>query len=82
METIKVKITQSFAWYKKGEVHEVNNYVCFNWGKGGPHFEESKELFGIYCKHCEILPLDEQTREYTMEQLFEKIGHEFKIIGA
>lgn len=85
IERIKVKITKTAYWYKEGDVHEVGNYVRFDWGsedREAPFFEKGSGTYGIDCRHCEILPLDYEIPEYTMEQLFDKVGHKFKISGS
>lgn len=79
-ERIKVRITESANWYKKDEIHEVGNYVSFTFHTETPHFEKKDGMYGIDCKHCEIL--NNEVPEYTMAELFDKIGHKFKVTGA
>ncbi len=54
-ERIKVKVTTSCGWANKGEIHEVGNYIAFNWSGGEPHFEKNEGSYGIALEHCEIL---------------------------
>ena len=79
-EKISVKITgdNPILWYKKGEIHEVGNYISFDWHDGEPHFEKEEGYFGIALKDCEIIspaPLP----EYTMDELVAKVGHKFTL---
>ena len=73
-ERIKVKITRTNLWYKKGEVHEVGNYITFEWFDGRPFYEQGNGCMGIDVADCEIY-----VPEYTMKELIEKIGHRFTI---
>ncbi len=54
-EKIKIKVTTSHGWAKKGEIHEVGNYVSFNWHDGEPHYEKGTGSMGISLEHCEIV---------------------------
>lgn len=73
---IKVKIHTSAYWYKSGEVHEVLNHVVFGFNGGTACFEKGEGAYGIELTHCEALS---PVPEYTMQELIEKIGHEFII---
>lgn len=75
MEKIRVRVLKDDGWAKKGDIHQVYNCVTFKWPYG-PYFEVIKNKLGIKVSNCEILrPL----KEYTMEELFELVGHEFII---
>ena len=77
-ERIKVRITETNGWYNKGEIHEVGNYVVFSYF-GGASFEVGERWNGINLSDCVVLTEEESVPEYTMEELAEKIGHQFKI---
>lgn len=77
-EKIKVKVTKSDGWYKKGEIHTVHNHVSFTFSNG-PAFEKGNGSMGISCIDCIVLNEREEIPEYTIEELQNKVGHEFKI---
>ena len=79
-DRIKVLITAGIKdkWYKKGEIHEVGNYLSFSWGDDEPHFEQGDRVFGIPLSSCKVLPKD-YIKEYTMDELIELVGHDFKL---
>ena len=82
-EKIKVEITKTNCWYVKGEIHEVFNYITFEFGINGdndPCFEKGEHgTYGISVYDCKILPLIKEI-EYTYDELKNIIGHDFKII--
>ena len=45
---------------------------------GNAHFEKEKGMYGIPLTHCIVMGKS-YIPEYTMQELTEKIGHEFKI---
>ena len=79
---LKVRITNTDGWYKKGEIHEVYNYVTFGYRGNTAHFEVNKGSYGIDLKDCVVLTEEESVPEYTIEELTEKVGHTFKIKRA
>lgn len=83
MNKIKVRIINETApcWYKVGQIHEVNNYITFDYSLDDTKafFEKSKGYYGILVSDCVILNPEKEIPEYTMDELYEKIGHKFKI---
>ena len=75
-ERIQVKITTSRNWYKKGQIHEVGNYVTFDFAGNDPCFEKGQGTYGIHVSDCEIL-IPVPLPEYTIDELIKKVGHKF-----
>lgn len=78
-EKIKIKATRTAYWYKKDQVIEVENYISFAWGGKEPHFEIRHGHGAIPVTDCIVLNGGELIPEYTLEEIMEKLGHEFKI---
>ncbi len=80
-ETIFVIVTskEKEYWHRYGDVHEVINKISFDYGDGSAHFEKHKGHRGISLDDCRVLK-EKPIKEYTIEQLQEKLGEEFKII--
>lgn len=78
-EKLKVRITHTNFWYHKDEVHEVFNHVVFGFYRCNACFEKEYGKYGIELTDCEVLGATPLIPDYTMEELTEKIGHEFKI---
>ena len=75
-EKIFVKTICTNNWYKKGEIHEVGNYVTFDYCGNDPCFEKSGGSHGINVSDCEIFESN-PLPQYTMDDLIKKVGHEF-----
>jgi len=80
-ETIFVVVTskEERFWHREGEIHEVINKISFDYGDGSAHFEKPNGYCGISLDDCRVLK-ERPIKEYTIEQLQEKLGEEFKII--
>jgi len=76
-EKIRVKITRSSGWYKKGQIHEVNNYIAFGYHSGGAFFEKMTNTYGISLNDCIVL---EPKKTHTIEELKEIVGYDFELI--
>ena len=79
-DKIKVEITKTNCWYVKGEIHEVFNYITFEFGINGdndPCFEKGEVgVYGISVRDCLILS---PPRQYTYDELKNIIGYDFEI---
>lgn len=52
---MKVRITKTANWYKKGQVHEVGQYTTRYYIGNKPFYERHNGFFGIDIEHCEIV---------------------------
>jgi hypothetical protein len=78
-ERIKVEITRTANWYKKGEIHEVFNYLTFTFARKRPMFEKDNGLYGIDIAHCKVITPEPEIPEYTLDELSKMVGHKFKL---
>ena len=83
VEYFKARVikTKKGRWYKLGDIIELKHGIFYY--KDKPHFESVESKYGkqgIPVHHCRILNYSESIPGYTMNQLINKIGHEFKII--
>jgi hypothetical protein len=70
LEKLTVRITHTNGWYKKDEIHEVNNYVTFDFHGRDANFEKNKGTYGISLNHCVVLNKDAiENRELLLDFL-------------
>lgn len=81
MKKIKVRITKTANWYKKGEEHEVLNRVVFDFiPVGTPCFQKGKGFYGIECSHCKILSVNKDVSKRTKIDKLITFAHNFNIL--
>ena len=78
-ERINVKIVKltGGCWYKVGEVHNVGNYITFDFKCGEPMFEVNNGYRGIEVSDCVILP---PKKKMTLSEIESKLGYAIEII--
>ena len=78
-ERILVKVIKNpdDKWPEVGKTYEVCNHISFKWEGNQPFFEREPGLYGIPLANCIII--GPTPPEYTMDELYNKIGHIFTI---
>jgi hypothetical protein len=69
------------CWYKVGEIHDVNNYISFDYSKSEPFLEKFKNSYGIRFSDCEVFSHNGIKTQTLKEYLIEKDYCHYEVLA-
>jgi len=80
MGKLKIEIINTKGWYKKGEIHEVGNYITLGFIGGAAHFEVEKGFKGIDIRDCIVLGKIEKPKKVKPKKEELKNGDKIRVV--